>query len=65
MRVVQNWGPVLEERLIRPKGSARPLCPSEVNLPHIGNDYAEACLVLAGSSKAAAAFRIYCATMSR
>src|SRR5207244_4246420 len=45
---------VREWRLVRPKGSMRPACPTEVqkDAPRIASDYAEACLVLADSPKA-------------
>jgi hypothetical protein len=59
-RVVQNWGSVWLETLIRPKGSSRPPCPAEVTLKHVASDYSEACLVLPDSAKAAAALGRRC-----
>jgi len=58
-RLVRNWVTPFEHFLIRPKGSSRPPCPSEVP-PHIAGDYREACLVLPDSAKAAAALGRRC-----
>ena len=58
-RIVQGWGYVYNQTLIRPKGSSRPPCPRDVP-PNIAGDYVEACLVLADSSKAAAALGRRC-----
>ncbi len=58
-RIVQNWGPVRQESLIRPKGSSRPPCPAEVP-PNIRGNYIEPCLVLADGAKAAAALGRRC-----
>lgn len=44
---------------IRPKGSSRPPCPSEVP-PSIAEDYTEACIVLFDSPKASAALSRRC-----
>lgn len=50
---------LLDKRLVRPRGSARPPCPSEV--PRIlADDYTEACLVIGDSPKASAALSRRC-----
>lgn len=51
-------GPIVES-LVRPRGSSRPPCPVEVP-PEFAGDYAEACLVLPDSPKAAAALGRRC-----
>jgi hypothetical protein len=48
-----------KESLVLPKGSNRPSCPVEVP-PQFSVDYAEACLVLPDSAKAAAALGRRC-----
>lgn len=58
-RVVQNWGTVAADVLIRPKGSSRPPCPPEVP-SGLRVDYIEACTVLSDSPKAAAALGRRC-----
>ncbi len=58
-RIVQNWGSVSAETLIRPKGSSRPPCPPEVPTS-LSTDYVEACTVLPDSAKAAAALGRRC-----
>jgi hypothetical protein len=50
---------VFKEVLVRPKGSNRPPCPVEVP-KNFADDYAEACLVLPDSAKAAAALGRRC-----
>lgn len=45
--------------LARPRNGARPVCPKEVP-PAVGEDYNEACLVLADSPKASAALSRRC-----
>jgi hypothetical protein len=45
---------IISEIPVRPFGSNRPSCPSEVS-PKIADDYKEACLVFPFSSKASAA----------
>jgi Domain of unknown function (DUF4145) len=50
---------VIEERMIYPKGSSRPPCPSEVT-KEIAEDYMEACLVLPDSPQASAALSRRC-----
>jgi hypothetical protein len=52
-------GKVKSEILIRPRGTLRPPCPPEVPSGLCG-DYLEACLVLADSTKAAAALGRRC-----
>jgi hypothetical protein len=51
--------PVTSDRLVRPKGSSRLPCPSEVP-PSLAGDYLEACTVLPESAKAAAALGRRC-----
>ena len=46
-------------RLIRPKGSSRPPCPTEVPA-RLADDYNESCLVIADSPKASAALSRRC-----
>lgn len=58
-RVVQGWGVVKSEVLIRPKGSSRAPCPAEVS-SNLAGDYFEACTVLPDSAKAAAALGRRC-----
>lgn len=48
------------QRMIRPRGSQRPPCPSEVTDKDLAQDYAEACLVLPDSPKASAALSRRC-----
>lgn len=48
-----------DDMMLYPRGSSRPPCPDEVP-EHIANDYKEACLVEALSSKAAAALGRRC-----
>ena len=50
---------ILEQRLVRPRGSARAPCPPQVS-PSIAEDYSEACIVLADSPKASAALSRRC-----
>jgi hypothetical protein len=50
---------VTSESLVRPKGSARPPCPTEVP-PYLREDYLEACVVLSDSPKASAALGRRC-----
>ena len=47
------------QRLIRPPGTSRPPCPSQVH-GHIAEDYSEACIVLPDSAKASAALSRRC-----
>jgi hypothetical protein len=49
----------IKEGLVRPKGSNRPPCPSDVP-KKFADDYSEACLVLPDSAKAAAALGRRC-----
>ena len=50
---------ILEERMVYPKGSSRPPCPSEVT-KEIAEDYMEACLILSDSPQASAALSRRC-----
>ena len=52
-------GPLISSTLIRPKGSNRPPCPSEVPIDY-SNDYKEACITLSDSAKASAALSRRC-----
>jgi hypothetical protein len=51
--------PITSDRLVRPKGSTRPPCPTEVPKEY-ADDYLEGCLVLSDSAKAAAALGRRC-----
>lgn len=58
-------GGTINERLtetiqVRPKGSARPPCPQEVDHNEIKEDYEDACLVFSDSAKASAALSRRC-----
>ena len=50
---------IQEQRLIRPRGSSRPPCPTQVP-DGIAEDYTEACIVLPDSAKASAALSRRC-----
>src|SRR6266404_6358096 len=52
-------GGIQEQRLVRPRGSSRPPCPSQVSLA-IAEDYSESCIVLPDSPKASAALSRRC-----
>ncbi len=51
--------PVVSDKLVKPKGSTRPPCPTEVPRK-FADDYAEGCLVLPDSPKSAAALGRRC-----
>jgi hypothetical protein len=54
-----NIEKVSKDLLVRPKGSSRPPCPSEVP-KEFAEDYIEACLVISDSPKASAALSRRC-----
>ena len=53
-RIFAGFRSPMTDRLVKPKGSNRPSCPSEVPRK-FGDDYSEARLVIADSPKSAAA----------